>query len=97
MKMKTTLVSLFSAMFIGTTGYVGYQTYQTNMKINESELLLENIEVLANGEASGGYAWSDPIDCTGIGTGDYCVCEEDGPGNSCSSPGSKTCDCGRNC
>lgn len=69
MKMKTTLVSLVSAMFIGTTGYVGYQTYQTNMKINESELLLENIEVLANGEASGGYAWSDPIGLYGYRNG----------------------------
>lgn len=28
MKMKTTLASLIGAMVIGTTGYVGYQTYE---------------------------------------------------------------------
>ena len=48
MKMKTTLASLIGAMVIGTTGYVGYQTYEKNKVASESDLFLENIEVLAS-------------------------------------------------
>ena len=47
MKMKTTLASLIGAMVIGTTGYVGYQTYEKNKVASESDLFLENIEALA--------------------------------------------------
>lgn len=46
--MKTTLASLIGAMVIGTTGYVGYQTYEKNKVASESDLFLENIEVLAS-------------------------------------------------
>ena len=48
MKIKTTLASLIGAMVIGTTGYSGYQTYEKNKTTTESDLFLENIEVLAS-------------------------------------------------
>lgn len=74
----------------------GYQQNQNDIVL--SDLTQANIDALATPEGEGGnYAWSKLIDCPGIGTGDYRVCESNGPGNSCSNPGGKTCDCGRNC
>ena len=64
-------------------------------------LLLENIEAIAQGEGGieypAGYSWSFDIDCPGWFTGDYNVCEENGPGLPCPDPGAKTCQCGVNC
>ncbi len=76
--------------------------YKLNTKrIVPSEFLLRNVEALANNEygedPSVIYAWSKLIDCDGWGTGDYKVCQKNGPGNTCYNPGDTTCDCGRNC
>ena len=63
-----------------------------------SDLALVNVQALANGESGdGSLAWSNDIDCKGLGTGSYRVCQRNGPGNSCSEGGATTCDCGRNC
>lgn len=84
--------------------FAGYTAYNSHGNINLSKVTLANLEALAGENDNGGgdenskkYNWSALHDCQGIGTGDYRVCEENGPGNSCSSPGDKTCDCGRNC
>ena len=94
-------ILFISAILIGAgiTGISAYSTYKDYKVISENELLLENIEVLANGNESSGkkYAWSGDIDCPGLFTGDYEVCEEDGPGEECHEPGAKTCQCGKNC
>ena len=95
MRNRNFLMLLLGAMAISTSLGIGYQMYN-NVEQNKSNLLSMNIEALANEESSE-YAWSYPIDCPGLSTGDYCVCEENGPGNSCNNPGGKTCDCGKNC
>lgn len=70
-------------------------------QMEQSDFLLRNVEALANNEygedPSVIYAWSKLIDCDGWGTGDYKVCQKNGPGNTCYNPGDTTCDCGRNC
>ena len=88
---------LFSVAVIATVAIAGWN-YQQNKEIELSDLAMENVEALANWEGDGGnYYWSREIDCIGSETGSYRVCESNGPGNSCSNPGGKTCDCGRNC
>lgn len=67
-----------------------------NIEQNKSNLLSTNIEALVN-EESCKYAWSYPIDCIGLSTGDYYSCEKNGPGYRCNNAGGKTCDCGKNC
>lgn len=84
MKLKTTLVSLIGAMVIGTTGYVGYQTYEKNKAANESDLFLENIEALANNESYKGWEvisspcpyqidYKNSVTCKRFGDADDCV------------------------
>lgn len=48
MKSRTFLMSLIATMAIGSTGTLGYQYYSTSIVNKQSDLLLENIEVLAS-------------------------------------------------
>ncbi|WP_443688615.1 NVEALA domain-containing protein, partial [Paraprevotella xylaniphila] len=84
MKLKTTLVSLIGAMVIGTTGYVGYQTYEKNKAANKSDLFLENIEALADNESYKGWEvisspcpypidYKNSVTCKRFGDADDCV------------------------
>ena len=84
--------------------FAGYTAYNSHGNIKLSNVTLANLEALAGendndcgDENCKKYYWSSLHDCQWIGTGDYRVCEENGPANSCSSPGDKTCECGRNC
>lgn len=96
--MKKYLKVVVMAVFVLVTGLNVYKT-QTEAKLSDSQL--KNVEALANNEygedPSVIYAWSKLIDCAGWGTGDYKVCQKNGPGNTCYNPGDTTCDCGRNC
>lgn len=95
MKIKKTFGLLAAVAVVAAAGW-SYQ--QSKQYKGMSELTLANVEALANWEGDGGnYYWSREIDCIGSETGSYRVCESNGPGNSCSNPGGKTCDCGRNC
>lgn len=52
-KRKTVLASLIGATVLGISAYAGYNTYNTFNQVNESDLLLENIEALAlDGESA---------------------------------------------
>lgn len=84
--------------------FAGYTAYNSHKVVKLSSVTLANLEALAGendnnsgNENSKTYYWSALHDCPGIGTGDYRVCEENGPANSCSTAGEKTCECGRNC
>ena len=96
--MKKYLKVVVMAVFVLVTGLNVYKT-QTEAKLSDSQL--KNVEALANNEygedPSVIYAWSKLIDCAVWGTGDYKVCQKNGPGNTCYNPGDTTCDCGRNC
>lgn len=84
MKKKTFLVSLVCTIIIGTTGYIGDQTYEKNKVTSESKLFLENIEALADIESY--KAWeviSSPcpppieykksVTCKRVGDADDCM------------------------
>lgn len=97
-KRKTVLTSLIGAMVLGISVYAGYSTYDSYQQTQlENNLILENIEALAQTESDPQYTWSKPIACDEEGKKTYCVCETNGPGYSCSNPGHKTCQCGVNC
>ncbi len=67
-------------------------------KGTDNLLFFENIEAIAQGEGAeypAGYNWSNDIDCPGWFSGSYHVCEENGPGEPCTDPGAKTCQCGK--
>lgn len=97
---KKMIGMIFVALVGLSAGYNIYDSEKQDALL--SDLAIENIEALADGGEGGGtiggpYYWSKLHDCPGIGTGDYRACESGGSGNSCSQPGAKTCDCGRNC
>ena len=50
---KKILVPLMGAVVLGLGAYAGYRTYDAYAETNESDLLLENAEALANGGESG--------------------------------------------
>ena len=85
-------------LIIASVVFAGYNV-STNQKAEVlSSLAMANVEALADDEDTEiQYMWSDPISCPGLFSGSYCVCQKNGKGNSCSSPGAVTCDCGRNC
>lgn len=87
----------FCTIAICAAAISGYGAFSKNAQSDGNNLLMENVEALTEDESTDSYAWSNPIDCPGLWTGDYSVCEKNGPGNSCSSGGDKTCDCGKNC
>ena len=93
-----TKVKFFTPLMVAAfvaVGYVSYGAYESQSE--DDALLLENVEALARGDVEDVYAWSHDIDCPGLFTGDYQVCQEKGPENSCSKPGAVTCDCEKNC
>lgn len=96
--MKKYLKVVVMVVFLFVTGLNVYKA-QTDVRLSDAQL--KNVEALANNEygedPSVIYAWSNSIDCDGWWTGDYEVCQKNGPGNTCYIPGDTTCDCGRNC
>lgn len=94
--MKKLFVPLAIAAVVAM-GYMGYGAYSPQSE--EEALLLENVEALTSGDVSSSeLKWSNEIKCVNRDDSEtYRVCEERGPGNSCTPGGSKTCDCGVNC
>lgn len=90
--MKKVYLSLIGGCFIAS-----FLLSNNTKDVDIDPMLLNNIEALTYDEYPAGYSWSGLIDCPGWFTGDYNVCEEGGPGNPCTDPGAKTCDCGVNC
>lgn len=90
---------LFGIMALAAIAAAANWNFSQNQnEVELSDLALANVQALAGGESGdGSLAWSNNIDCDGIGTGSYRVCQRNGPGNSCSEGGETTCDCGRNC
>lgn len=88
MRKKKSLVSLIGAVALGLSVYAGYHTYDVNTEINDSDLLLANIEALAVEGESGsepevitcyssfmnrGYGDLNVKDCHPCGTPVTCV------------------------
>lgn len=71
---KTFLTAFLSIVVIGISIYAGYNTYENYTKINESDLLLANIETFANSDE----AWNPYCHSGGSGS------------NSCSIDGGIT-------
>ena len=99
---KNIFKSVFAVAAIAAVGLGSYKAYGSYVASNMSEadlLMAENIEALALSDPGdeGNYQWSAPIQCSKKSSRTYCVCEENGKGNSCSNPGGKTCECGKNC
>lgn len=95
MKKITVIVSICVTLLIA-----GYNVYSSQICLELPNLLLANVDALANDDEypeAKDYNWSGDIDCPGWWTGDYRVCQENGPGNTCSAPGAVTCNCGTNC
>ena len=96
------MVKLIKAVVFVVFAFItGLNVYKSQTEAQLSDIQMKNVEALANNEygdnPSVEYAWSRLIDCDGWFTGDYQVCQKNGPGNACYMPGDTTCDCGRNC
>ena len=87
------------ALLVAVVAVAGLGAHKAQAKKTTlSDIMLANVEALSDKEAdSPKFAWSIKIDCPKWFTGDYQVCEMNGPGNLCSEPGHKTCECGVNC
>lgn len=91
---KKVFYAAFAVAILGLATW-SYQSFDAKRKYNK--LFYENVEALTEPEASGNFKWSTDIDCPGLFTGDYQVCEMNGPQSPCSTPGYKTCECNKNC
>lgn len=98
--MKVNLKAIFAVAVItavGSGSYKAINSYTASNMTNEDLLFAENVMALSDNTPTKKYAWSNNIDCYGIGAGDYKVCQENGPQNACYEPGATTCTCGVNC
>ena len=98
MSKRKLFAPLMGAVVLGLSAYAGYRTYDAYVeKQVESNLMLENIEALANGGESSGDSnrWSGEIPCEKA-EGSYRVCTSNGTGEPCSPGGCVTCFCGIN-
>lgn len=98
MNNKKFFAPLMGAVVLGLSAYVGYRTYDAYVENpTESNLMLENIEALANDdESSSGNRWTGEIPCEKA-EGSYRTCTSNGTGEPCSPAGAVTCKCGINC
>ena len=71
---KKVIAPLLGAVVLGLSAYAGYRTYDAYQGVDESDLLLANIEALATGESGSGgtcgthYAYIDAtIECAVCG------------------------------
>ena len=89
------------ALLVAVVAVAGLGIHKAQAKKTTlSDIMLANVEALSDKEAdSPKFAWSIKIDCPNQGffPDTYQVCEMNGPGNLCSEPGHKTCECGVNC
>ena len=87
------------ALLVAVVAVAGLGVHKAQAKKTTlSDIMLANVEALSDKEGdSPKFAWSIYHDCPGFFTGDYQVCEMNGPGNLCPQPGYKTCECGVNC
>ena len=90
---------IFYTMAVAAALFAGYSAYNAQNSNELTDVAFANVEALADNQEVSNmiFKWSDYIDCDGLFTGDYQVCEANGAKNVCNSPGWKTCDCNVNC
>lgn len=93
-------VLILSCMVVGVFSAIGINYHAKQKPIAVNPLFMANICALSNseeGETQKEYRWSNDIECPGVWTGDYNVCQVNGYGNICNEPGGVNCTCGENC
>lgn len=100
-KIAVVLASLvfLSAFLFNISVFVKSNNSNGNTSLNSifSQASAEDEGGSGEGGGGGTLKWSAETPCPKEGQGTYNVCNENGTGSSCSSAGSTTCDCGKNC
>lgn len=79
---KKNLVFVGSFMLVAVAVAGSYYTYTSNSNVEESDLLMANVEALSsNSEGPDNTGPGKIYDCPGLGTGDgkMCMCENKNP------------------